>query len=188
MRDLQECQAEIFRRSEKRIKDRRQRRNHILTACIPLVLGICAFSMFALPKNSGGAKPQMEGQQSFAAESISNSVLRIEVSGFGYCRSYTETSQVQRICGKLNACKDRDVLNDQNAEQMRGEDDTQSTQEVDNSASKAAYTITLVADGGKEHTYSFSGCILKDLTANQAYILSQKQVKELEEVLGISAE
>ena len=38
MRDLNECKAEVFRRSEKRIKERRKIRNRALALCIPLCL------------------------------------------------------------------------------------------------------------------------------------------------------
>ena len=50
MRELHECQAEVFRRSEKRIKERKQRRNHILMTCIPLVLCLSIFGAFLFPQ------------------------------------------------------------------------------------------------------------------------------------------
>lgn len=40
MRSLDECKAEIFRRSEIKIKQRKKTRNRILAACIPLCLCI----------------------------------------------------------------------------------------------------------------------------------------------------
>ena len=48
MRDLQEFQAEVFRRSEKRIKERKKRRTHALMLCIPLVLCLTTVSGFLL--------------------------------------------------------------------------------------------------------------------------------------------
>jgi hypothetical protein len=38
MRDLETCKAEIFRRSENRIKERARQRRRALTLCVPLVL------------------------------------------------------------------------------------------------------------------------------------------------------
>ena len=38
VRDLNECKAEVFRRSEKRIKERKRIRNRALALCIPLCL------------------------------------------------------------------------------------------------------------------------------------------------------
>ena len=40
MRSLDECKAEIFRRSEIKIKQRKKNRNRVLAACIPLCLCI----------------------------------------------------------------------------------------------------------------------------------------------------
>ena len=50
MRDLKECQAEVFRRSEEKIKARRKTRNRILAACIPLFLTISIWSMDVCPE------------------------------------------------------------------------------------------------------------------------------------------
>ena len=49
MRSLEECKAEIFRRSEVKIKQRKKTRNRILAACIPLCLcmGIGAAGAFS---------------------------------------------------------------------------------------------------------------------------------------------
>ena len=49
MRNLNECQAEVFRRSEKRIKERKRNRNRILAMCIPLCLIITIFSVAMIP-------------------------------------------------------------------------------------------------------------------------------------------
>ena len=38
MRDLETCKAEVFRRSEEKIKERTRMRRRVLTLCVPLVL------------------------------------------------------------------------------------------------------------------------------------------------------
>ena len=50
MRNLQECQAEVFRRSEKRIHERKKRRAHLLMLCIPLALCITIIGAYLFPK------------------------------------------------------------------------------------------------------------------------------------------
>jgi len=50
MRNFEERKAEIFRRSENRIKKRRKNQKHILTACIPLCLLLIVCSITVLPK------------------------------------------------------------------------------------------------------------------------------------------
>ena len=49
MRELNECKAEVFRRSDNRIKERRRNRNRILAMCIPLCLIITIFSVAMIP-------------------------------------------------------------------------------------------------------------------------------------------
>lgn len=51
MRDLDECRAEVFRRSEKRIRARERVRRRVLTVCIPAV--VCAVILPAVLTNSG---------------------------------------------------------------------------------------------------------------------------------------
>ena len=48
MREINECMAEVFRRSENRIKERKRKRNRILAMCIPLCLIITIFSVTML--------------------------------------------------------------------------------------------------------------------------------------------
>ena len=49
MREINECTAEVFRRSENRIKERKRNRNRILAMCIPLCLIITIFSVTMIP-------------------------------------------------------------------------------------------------------------------------------------------
>ena len=58
MRDLQACQAEVFRRSEARIKARKQRRKHILLACIPLALCLALLLPGTMPASKDAAAPE----------------------------------------------------------------------------------------------------------------------------------
>lgn len=111
MRNLNECQAEVFRRSEKRIKKRKQHRKHILLACIPLVLCITLFSGFFLrgPKRAASDVldeihlPMCEPNgywDGYSAVSVS----RIEVSGLDFSKTYTDTADVMRIADQLYSC------------------------------------------------------------------------------------
>lgn len=57
MREIKECTAEVFRRSEKRIKERTKKRNRILAACVPfcLILAVFSFVTFSGVLSFGGA-------------------------------------------------------------------------------------------------------------------------------------
>ena len=58
MKDLNECKAEIFRRSEKRIKARRRVYNSLLVLCIPAVV-IIAVLPIIVPMNSNNSKVRL---------------------------------------------------------------------------------------------------------------------------------
>ena len=49
MRELNECKAEVFRRSDNRIKERRRKFNRVLALCVPLCLILTIFSITILP-------------------------------------------------------------------------------------------------------------------------------------------
>ena len=49
MRNFEERKAEVFRRSENRIKERKRNRNRILAMCIPICLVITVWSIMILP-------------------------------------------------------------------------------------------------------------------------------------------
>ena len=108
MRDLNECQVEVFRRSKKRINQRKQHRKCILLACIPLVLCITLFSAFflrdtnrAAPEAPVATQPAMNVPCGDWDGSSPGSVLRVEVSGFDFSKTYTDTADIMLISDRL---------------------------------------------------------------------------------------
>ena len=55
MRNLDECRAEVFRRSEARIRARNRRRNAVLAACVPVVLCVVIGLAVGLPERAAEA-------------------------------------------------------------------------------------------------------------------------------------
>ena len=109
MRDLKECQAEVFRRSENRIKARKKRRNRILMTCIPMVLGVTVITAALWPKDGGS--PTFVGVQESATfaqavETIAvmdvNFGARVEVTGEDISLYYAQTEDVLKITDFLN--------------------------------------------------------------------------------------
>lgn len=49
MREINEITAEVFRRSDERIKERKRNRNRIIMCCIPFLICITVFSVAILP-------------------------------------------------------------------------------------------------------------------------------------------
>ena len=64
MRELNECKAEVFRRSDNRIKERRRKFNRVLALCVPLCLILIIFSFTILPAMMPAGKdkaPEADG-------------------------------------------------------------------------------------------------------------------------------
>ena len=59
MKGLNEYKAEIFRRSESRIKERRRNRNRVLTVCIPLCLILVLIPAAVLPDFTADSSPDV---------------------------------------------------------------------------------------------------------------------------------
>ncbi len=70
MKQLNEYKAEIFRRSEIRIRNRKKMRNRIIACCIPLCLAIFGIFAYSLLPN---AERQTDGEDTLLAESINSS-------------------------------------------------------------------------------------------------------------------
>lgn len=108
MRDLNECQAEVFRRSENRIQKCRQHRKRILMVCIPLVLCIPLCSAFFLkgpnrtaPEEPIGTHFPMNSPAGNWDGDSTASILRVEVSGLDFSRIYTDTAEIMLISDQL---------------------------------------------------------------------------------------
>ena len=107
MRELHECQAEVFRRSEKRIKERKQRRNHILMVCIPLILCVTIFGGLFLP-NLDDFKGAPESSDELLYSGTGTEAVgglftgSVEVSGNGVSSYYTSVENVQGIMRLIN--------------------------------------------------------------------------------------
>lgn len=107
MRDFEERKAEVFRRSEKRIKECKARRKHILLTCIPMVLCIMMLGVYVLPEMraenlpDGEIAPEFSDVNSVAetVEDCLNSLFTdtVEVSGNGTSHSYSSNRDVQQI-------------------------------------------------------------------------------------------
>ena len=89
MRKLKECTAEVFRRSEQRIRERRRKRNRVLALCVPVILIAAVWSAMSLPAvmPEGGTM----GQDRFgeSAGSAPESVACPDAAGEDFAFSFT---------------------------------------------------------------------------------------------------
>ena len=195
MRNFEERKAEVFRRSEKRIKERKQRRNHILMACIPLVLCITLLGAFLFP----GATPEDPSFNGSAGgglteekfESLSCPIAKITVTGGNFSQTYKEVEDLLLISDQLYSYGSRGSETNGTTDDgiaSESEDRKENADDVSGSVADSAniaYTITLITHEGVKTEYQLVGKTLKNLTTKQTYNLSQTQVNELYELLGI---
>ncbi|MBQ8810593.1 MAG: hypothetical protein IJZ69_09725 [Bacteroidales bacterium] len=190
MRELHECQAEVFRRSEKRIKERRARRNHILMACIPLVLCLTIFGAFLFPQMDDLKQaPESGNEQYFGAmgtDTMGGVITgSVEVSGNGISSFYSTEEDVLEIMQLINGIvaipetesdgsDDRDYIADEN----------HSTEQKENQKEKG-YTILLKRGDGSSTEYLLLGSLLIDQTTQQEYPVREDTMKDLKNALGI---
>ena len=197
MRNFEERNAEVFRRSEKRIIERKQRRNHILMACSPLVLCITILGAFLRPNvtpdgaaEPGDTRPVVDGMGSDGFTSLSCPIAKITVSGNNFSISHTEVADLLLISDQLYSYGTRAPSSNGTTDTVVDEDDVPKDNGEDVSGSitdsaNAAYTITMITHEGVKTEYQLVGKTLTNLTTNQTYKLTQTQANELCTLLGI---
>lgn len=157
MRSLQECQAEVFRRSEKRIRTRR-RAIRAVVACVPLVLCLTVFGLLVrpgLPSSPDGAPPKNN------AASPPPAVCRIDVSGAGQVTSITDEGRVRAIADTLAA--------------------------LNGTPGAEGRTITLFAEDGSQAVYRLTDDTLTNITTGSAMALTREQSAALSALLAPEA-
>lgn len=157
MRSLQECQAEVFRRSEKRIRTRRRAIRAVMV-CVPLVLCLTVFSLLVrpgLPSSPDGAPPKNN------AASPPPAVCRIDVSGAGQVTSITDEGRVCAIADTLAA--------------------------LNGTLGAESLTITLFAEDGPQAAYRLTDDTLTNITTGSAMALTREQSAALSALLAPEA-
>lgn len=206
MRELNECQAEVFRRSEKRIAMAKRRRKQTLAVCIPLALVVTVLAARFLPaaesrepekgevstalRGEGETKPLYTGLTDVPQASVTCAVEQILVTGMGMEQSYTAVAQITQICDQLKEYAMPEPESNGAIPQttMVGAAGLQEDKMKDytNYSSPGGYTITVFyADGSKE-VFWLADDVLTDQTLGESFTLTKKQLEELQTLLGIS--
>ena len=194
MRDLMECQAEVFRRSEKRIKERKQCRNHILMACVPVVF--CAALLFALKPimpSDQKTEPEDTTQQESTGLPESDGMMAsnsVAVIGSGFSNNVTMLEDFQAITGIIesittgsgdrnNATTDEPLYGD--ASDVDGD-----ASDVDGAAPMSGgYLVTVIGEDGTETVYRLDGLSLVNQTTNERFLMDAETGSQLNNALGI---
>lgn len=198
MRNFEERKAEVFRRSEKRIKERKRNRIRILAMCIPLCLILTVCSVMFLPailpatEKDAGADQEIEfnGSTNDADGAEGKHIyLSVEVRGNDseFYFEITDTSSVTDVYENVFlAFEDQDAGNDMSGVIEESTSDDESKESANNSTDSHSYTITMNAADGSNRIYLLDNNILKDITFNRTTILNDEQLANLKLALGLT--
>lgn len=192
MRELNECTAEVFRRSEMRIKERRKKNKRILAFCIPLCfvtvlwaalsfypVGIASDSFDATANDQAMVDQDIDNtvvvEYRFSELSIKKSPEEIE--------KITDAEEVAKIFEIIDECfsetEDTDALIP----------DTLPDEELgwDNPCSgEDEITLTFYETDAEECVYIFSGNRLVSVDTGETVFVSEGRLTKLEAVLGLT--
>lgn len=195
MRNFEERIAEIERRSEKIIKQRKQRRKHILMACVPLVLTVGIYTGLIAPnmhrKTAEDIPPgAAEGFTADMIESMTDSVVEIQVEGVNVCHTYSASTEIQTITGQFEEFSTRAPASGAFSDEAYENTKEDTPREEDRSypmedAASLGYAITLILEDGSKVEYYLQGNVLENRTEEKFYILTQGQLEELKTLIGI---
>lgn len=205
MRELQECTAEVFRRSEQRIKTRKRNRNHIIALCIPLCLMLTVWSVTVLPAMLPSGPKTAEGESVGDVSDVTldtaggsnpdlvHDFVSVEVKGTGvqsqYHSAISDTSGVNAVFEQLYTillpyASHDDIVGEPSVEtESVGPGELKDHTGVTKASS---YIITMVTATGEKRTFTLTDHKLYDAELNIAITLTEEQGKGLKSALGLT--
>ena len=198
MREINECTAEVFRRSEKRIKERKRNRNRILAFCIPLCLIVTVWSIMILPammpanKSDNNAGEGMDIMGS--VDGTDAAFVRVEIMSIGTATQSTilkdDAAEVAQIYYTVQSSFVNSGGGNKESVSEEAEDDAL-TENKDFSQSgttnlSSGFRIIFTTENGTQTIYSLSEDKLINETTKQETILTEDQRSNLLNMLGLT--
>ena len=198
MRNFEERKAEVFRRSENRIKERKRNRNRILAFCVPLCLIVTVWSIMILPammpasksNNSAGEGMDIMG----SVDGTDAAFVRVEIMSIGTATQSTiqkdDATEVAQIYSTLQSSFVNSGGGNKESVNEEAEDDAL-TENKDYSQSgttnlSSGFRIIFTTENGAQTIYSLSGDKLINETTKQETILTEDQRSNLMNMLGLT--
>ena len=204
MRELNECTAEVFRRSEQRIRERRRKRSCVLALCIPACLIVTVWSTAVLPSmmpDLHADYSQAEGEMAGSApESPFCPYAAVEIQAAGvfpeeHDGKVTDRLTVAEIFDAVNSFfADADGNNRDGSGNLQNSDNLPAAEdnagdcqsEPASTDRRKDCTITFTAENGLQAVYHLSGNALVNVSTNETVFLSEDQTAGLLAVLGLA--
>ena len=199
MREINECTAEVFRRSEKRINERKRNRNRILAFCVPLCLIVTVWSIMILPammpanksNNSAGEGMDIMG----GVDGTEAVFVRVEVMSTGTATQSAilkdDADEVAQIYYTVQSSFVNSGGGNKESAREEAEDDALTDENKDYSQSgttnlSSGFRIIFSTENGAQTIYSLSGDKLINETTKQETILADDQRSNLLNMLGLT--
>lgn len=196
MRNFEERMEEIRRRSEKIIKERKKRRLYIVAACVPAVLCVALVLPQVLPKDT--MEPSIDsGAVNEDYQNPNRNRSYVEVSGNGMTITLSQPELVNQIVHVINsAAKPEMNVSEQPEFQDEVEDaykdflmeDSEDVAISSEYSSVSVYTVTVHTASGETRYYELMGNQLKSGDSQEIRILTDQELQELRNLLGITQE
>ena len=197
MRNFEERKAEVFRRSENRIKERKRNRNRILALCVPLCLILTVMSVTMLPsmlsigdKNSAadelgnmagatenGAVWTMQVELLGKDDSLQSSVLNGDANAVTQIYYTIESAFVSAGENETPAAGQESVAT--------SDKDNENYSQSGTTTLSSGYKITFNTDKDTKAIYILDGNTLTNVQTNEKVTLSEDQRSQILNELGI---
>lgn len=196
MKEISEYTAEVFRRSEERIKERRKKRRRILTVCITFCLIAAVCSVTVIPEmltvsdseSAGNADNSAGGDDILYGApdgSFTQGFVSVDIKGTGenaqYQSSITDIADAnnvfEQICEILVPYEtDNDITENSDGTVIGGIPKEQST----------GYIITLTAYDGAKRIFTLKDNCIYDTELNIEVTLTDEQMNDLKSSLKLT--
>lgn len=204
MRNFEERKAEVFRRSESRMKERKRNRNRFLALCIPLCLMLIVWSATVLPSILPGGHDVAEDKQigniSYATADTAresspgfvHSFVLVDVKGTGAQSQYhsviSDAPVVNDVFEQIYTIlipheSHNDIIGDLS-------DGTINIPASDGCGeikdSESGYIITMTTANGVNRTFTLADNKLYDADLDMEMELTDEQIRGLKSALGLT--
>lgn len=190
MRNLDECTAEVFRRSKERILHRKRVRNRIVACCIPLCLVLVV--VFTIPKDPSldmvapEASPEnVQLQDNGIGNDLSAKTLQISMDDqqILYSGDTQQVSEIHRMIREL-LTEQMALGGDFSGTCVDGELELGEDNEIKYFGASSIYNIT-IEENRTVSRYTLTRNSLRDIQTGNSVTLTDSQLAKLLKQLGI---
>ena len=188
MKEINAYTAEVFRRSEQRIRQRKRTRNRLFALCIPFCLIALVSSALLLPGKMRTKNESAESHLSGVDQELASPYAAVMILGDdAHSEKVTEQAAVAKAFAEIHSLFAAVDAADQNADVNFVAEDKNGEDARPDSISKGnGYTIIFTTEAGTETVYTLSGNMLLNNETNETIFLSDAQLARLMTALGIS--